>query len=61
LKYTPPRARRQSIREQPTIPSFPNLISKVLINQQGFDVNFGEHGLLMESNQPEKLGYLWRN
>ena len=27
----------------PRIPSLPNLISSFLINQQGFDVDFGEH------------------
>ena len=28
-------------------PLFPNLISQYLINQQGFDVDFGEHGGMM--------------
>ena len=31
----------------PPIPSLPNLISQFLINQQGFDVDLGEHGLRM--------------
>ena len=31
----------------PFIPNFPNLIHQFLINQQGFDVDFGEHGLKM--------------
>ena len=29
------------------IPSLPNLVSQFLINQQGFDVEFDEHGLRM--------------
>jgi len=29
------------------IPRLQNLISQPLINQQRFDVHFGEHGLLM--------------
>jgi hypothetical protein len=31
----------------PSIPSLPNLISHFLINQQGFDVDFGEQGRKM--------------
>lgn len=31
----------------PRIPSIPNLISQLLINQQGFYVNVGEHGQRM--------------
>jgi hypothetical protein len=32
-----------------SIPSLPNLISQFLINQQGFDVDLGEHGGNMEA------------
>ncbi len=32
-------------------PHLPNLISQFLIDQQGFDVDFGEHGL--------RMGCLW--
>ena len=31
----------------PSIPFIPNLIGQVLVNQQGLDVDFGEHGLSM--------------
>ena len=31
----------------PLIPSLPHLVSQLLINQQGFDVDFGEHGQRM--------------
>ncbi len=27
----------------PIIPSLPNLVSQILVNQQGFDVDLGEH------------------
>jgi hypothetical protein len=27
------------------VPTLPNLISQILINQQGFYIDFGEHGL----------------
>ena len=36
----------QILRKLPTS-SLPNLISQLLINQQGFDVDFGEHGQRM--------------
>ncbi len=38
-----------------------DLISQLLINQQGFDVDFGEDGLPISSFQPEKICYLCRN
>jgi hypothetical protein len=31
------------ITNLPLIPSLPNLVSQLRINQQGFDVDFGEH------------------
>ena len=43
IKY-PSRPRRNFIRNYPSIPQLPHLIRQFLINQQGFDVDFGEHG-----------------
>jgi hypothetical protein len=39
----PPRQKHYLIINLPNIPSFPNLISQFLIDQQDFDVDFGEH------------------
>ncbi len=39
----------------PSIPSRPNLISQLLINQQGFDIDFGEPCLIMARQQAECL------
>ncbi len=43
-KAPPPSARSHKIVHIPSIPQLPNLVSQPLINQQGFDVDFGEHG-----------------
>ena len=40
----PPRQPGGQIINLPNTPSLPNLISQFLINQQGFDIDFGEHG-----------------
>ena len=47
VSYKPPRYADNLIINLPSIPSLPNLISQFIINQQGFDVDFGEHGLRM--------------
>ncbi len=39
-----PRYADNLIINLPTVPSLQNLISQFLINQQGLDVDFGEHG-----------------
>ena len=53
--YRPPHPGRLIPTELPGIPSLPNLISQFLINQQGFDVGFGEHGWRMELSWPRLL------
>jgi len=47
LPYHLPPPCSRKIAELPTTPSRPNLISQFLIDQQGFDVDFGEHVLRM--------------
>ncbi len=39
---------RCSIVQFTSTPSLPNLIRQFLINQEGFYVDFGEHGLKMD-------------
>jgi len=39
----------------------PNLISQFLINQQGFDVDFGEHGLRMAGSWAYCTWQTWAN
>ncbi len=55
------RPPRHTSRQIINLPSNPSLISRFLINQQGFDVDFGEHGLLVELLRVADLGYLRRN
>jgi len=45
--YKPPPQTRHLIINFPLIPGFPDLISQVLIDQQGLYESFGEHGLKM--------------
>jgi len=45
--YPEPHVGCRKIINLPRMLSLPNLISRFLINQQGFDVDFGEHGRRM--------------
>jgi hypothetical protein len=44
FNYERPGYASNLIINLPLIPSLPNLISQFLIDQQSFDVDFGEHG-----------------
>jgi hypothetical protein len=41
----PPHQIRRSLVNLPRIPALPHLVSQFVIHQQGFDIDFGEHGL----------------
>ncbi len=57
--YRPPHPGRLIPTELPGIPSLPNLISQFLINQQGFDVGFGEHGQRMACSRCHFMPRIW--
>ena len=52
---------RCSIIQVIGVPQLPNLISRLLINQQGFYVDFGEHGLLVGLFHAVNIGCFCRN